>query len=296
MSVHFVLQLLSLVKALLALLVTIIYIIWSFCINYNWGYLNPLQKTCDLKPEKLHCQQKQKYNLRPERFQRQRQHSMLPLICHTNNQSSSGIATRTPGQSEKEILHEFIKKLVNTFHDQRKPGRFEFAVLLLSPGRNITDLINVEFRIGKGKVNTGCLATDKYAPVFPVRDRDLCNYVTSRPDSGNHAESLILFRLNKLMYQYEIKNQPKCQTILLYTTLSPCSSCKTEIIRTLGPFVESHRVMVIYTVPYTKNDPNDTTEHDEVVQELKEAGIEVRRVKCFVPSTTTHHTYTTSSF
>ena len=163
-----------------------------------------------------------------------------------------------------EDSHKLVEILVDKFKTQRRYNS-EFAVLFLLSSRRLSDWIQ--------SIEGGQYETDNHRNSVPNSDDDLTNYITARPGGHFHAEVNILNRLDRLMSQYEIKNFPHLESILLYTWIPPCEAC-TRVIRTiLGPYAHTHRVVVIYTVK--ENDSTPAGAYDE----LENMGIEVQRVK-----------------
>ena len=90
----------------------------------------------------------------------------------------------------------------------------------------------------------------------------------------NHAEAILLGKLNTLMEKYGKQK-------LLYTWLLPCDSrpkrkdCKREIIERLGPWVnENKQVILVYTSPMS-----DVCEEkeDQIVKDIQAKDIIVQK-------------------
>lgn len=171
-------------------------------------------------------------------------------------------------------FHEFIQKVIDKFEDQRHGdyAEFQFAVLFLSSDKTIKQLCdNMEFR----NTHSSHLLTDSNCKTFPP-DANIYNYVTARPHKshGNehaiHAEDLLLGKLDTLMNAF---GESRCQTIVLYTWLLPCKSCKKKIVKKLG-HLANKRVILAYTSKMLDMEQRDA---DKIEEDLKSAGIDVRK-------------------
>lgn len=141
-------------------------------------------------------------------------------------------------------FHDFMQGVIETFQAQRKEAEYEFAVLLLSEHRDYQDIAT------KTQFPTDSKATDYRSRTFPADD-DLVNYATAGPQGLDHAEAILLVKLDLLMYEF---GEDRCETILLYTWLLPCDSrqrrkdCKAKIIKKLGNWAErGKQVILVYT-------------------------------------------------
>lgn len=152
-----------------------------------------------------------------------------------------------------------VKELVKKFKGQRPKGISEFSVLLLFSSKEIEDWIE--------ELGTDFTTDNKY-PSVPYRDSDLTNYIAARPDRV-HAEISILNRLGKLLPLSAKKAE--VEQILLYTWLSPCSSCRDKIKTVLVPYTAWYSVDVIYTV-----------DHEFDIGVLRDTGIQVTQVNHYI--------------
>ena len=112
----------------------------------------------------------------------------------------------------KAFHEDLMKSVIKTFQAQRKEAEYQFAVLFLSAYR----------RFEKISSNTDFLAvnsknTDRKSRTFPPDDK-LSNYVTAGPQGPDHAEAILLGKLNTLTEKYGE------QKYVLYTWLLPCDS------------------------------------------------------------------------
>ena len=185
----------------------------------------------------------------------------LEAIAHSRNFSSVGGSLKD-SHKPMEILVEILAKKFDT----QCLYNSEFAVLFLLSSRCLNDWIQ--------SIEGGQYETDKYRNSVPNSDDDLTNYIIARPGGNRHAEVNILNRLGRLKSQYERKNFPHLESILLYTWIPPCVKCTQDIKTILGPYAFTHRVVVIYTMK------DDDTTPAGAYEELKNMGIEVLRVNC----------------
>ena len=188
---------------------------------------------------------------------------------------TSGEVSVVPIYFPKAFHEDLMKRVIETFQAQRKEAAFQFAVLFLSEYRRFERISsNTDFLAVDSK-NTDCERR-----TFPPDDK-LSNYVTAGPQGSDHAEIILLGKLNTLMEKY---GEQKCKTIVLYTWLLPCDSrqyevkdCKTEIIERLGPWVnEGKQVILVYTSPMS-----DVCEEkeDQIVEDIRAEGIIVLKEK-----------------
>ncbi len=159
-------------------------------------------------------------------------------------------------------LHGIIQHVVKDFERQRLQN-YQFAVLFLSSETNITR--RVQYRTSRGIVNSSN-ATNRRYPTFPL-DRDLCNYITARPDYGGHAEKLIMDRFHLLL------RDRSCRSIVLYTWLLPCKGCTRRIRETLGPYANEYNITVVYT---SEGQGSFRGDPKEIEKELRLSGITLK--------------------
>ena len=159
--------------------------------------------------------------------------------------------------------------MVKIFQAQRKEAKHQFAVLLLSADRRFEKISNTEFPVVDSK------NTDRDSRTFPPDDK-LSNYVTAGPRGSDHAEAILLRKLNTLMEKYGEQ-----KTILLYTWLLPCDShpkrkdCKTEIIERLGPWVvKGKQVILVYN---SRMSDLCRKKEIQIVQDIQAKGITVQK-------------------
>ena len=158
-------------------------------------------------------------------------------------------------------LHGIIQHVVKVFETQRQQN-YQFAVLFLSSETNITR--RVQYRTKSGIVDSSN-ATNRSSPTFPL-DRDVCNYITARPDGRDHAEKLIMDKFHLLL------RDRSCRSIVLYTWLLPCKGCTRRIRETLGPYAKDYNITVVYT--YSLKGEDDPKEIEE---ELRLSGITLKQ-------------------
>lgn len=168
-------------------------------------------------------------------------------------------------------FHDLIQDVITTFQAQRKEDEYAFAVLLLSKYRNFKDIgTNTQFPMDSE-------AADCNSRTFPPDD-DLINYVTAGPQGLEHAEAILLGKVETLMEKFGEEN---CKTIILYTWYLPCDSrcqrreCTAKVTNKLGPWVEKGKQVILV---YTTTMPGDDTEENPGVSEKKENEI-VRDMK-----------------
>lgn len=171
-------------------------------------------------------------------------------------------------------FHTFMQGVIKTFQSQRKEADYEFAVLFLSEHRKLQDIsTNVKFPTE---------ATDSESRTFPP-DADLVNYVTAGPREHEHAETILLGKLDKLMAKF---GEEKCKTIVLYTWLLPCDSrpnrkdCKATIIEKLGPWAKSKAVILVYTSKMSGDESGENPgvsdkKETEIVRDIEANNIRV---------------------
>ena len=170
----------------------------------------------------------------------------------------------TPARSSTP-LHSVIQHAVKVFEKQRQQ-KYQFAVLFLSSETNITR--RIQYRTKDGIVDL-CKTTDREHPTFPL-DEDLYNYITARPDGGDHAEDLIMNKFYSLLRNY-LKKQ-SCRSIILYTWLLPCKRCTHRIKQRLGPYAKKHNITVVYTCE------GEEGVHPELIEEeLSLSGITLKQ-------------------
>ena len=177
-----------------------------------------------------------------------------------------------PYQNQSHQIHHrsrnlvdrgFIQHLVNTFKGQCVQG-YQFAVLVLSPERYIT-------RENTGFKSTVPIAlTDNTNPTHPPVEA-LGNYIVARPDGPHHAEGLLMSRFHSV-WERRLQNLCLCQSIVLYSWLFPCRYCAQEIVLTLGPYANSHQVIVVYTSVMRDM---EQAKVERIIQHLESRGIRV---------------------
>lgn len=174
---------------------------------------------------------------------------------------------------------KFMQGVIQTFQAQRKGSPTEFAVLFLSPYRDLKEVSS----------NIPTEATNCESHTFPADD-NLCNYITARP-RGNTDDtvSTILGKLDSLMEKF---SSEKCQTIVLYTWLLPCDRhTRNCMLQKLRHFSKSKQVIVVYTEKRPSNEVGEKIgitdeEENKIVQEIEAAGILVLKEP---PSTTNNN-------
>lgn len=186
------------------------------------------------------------------------------LAKETGKQAQSTSATakkRFPAE-----FHTFMQGVIKTFQAQRKEADYEFAVLFLSEDRNFQHIST--------NVNFPTEATDSESRTFPP-DADLDNYATAGPQGPEHAETIVLGKLDTLMDKF---GEDKCKTIVLYTWLLPCDSrrnpnrkdCKAAIVEKLGPWAKKGKQVILV---YTSKMSGDESGEKPGVSDEKEAEI-----------------------
>ena len=168
-------------------------------------------------------------------------------------------------------FHDLIQDVITTFQAQRKEDDYAFAVLLLSKYRNFKDIgTNTQFPMDSE-------ATDCDCRTFPPDD-DLINYVAAGPQGLEHAEAILLGKVEALMEKFGEEN---CKTIVFYTWFLPCDrrlqrrECKAKVTSKLGPWVAKGKQVILV---YTTTMPSDNTGESPGVDEKKESEI-VRDMK-----------------
>ncbi len=175
--------------------------------------------------------------------------------------------------SQREF-HIFIQKIVELFKDQRQPGEYQFAVLILLPSQDIS-IRNLTLRTRTGVVTRPNEVTDRSSPIFPLR-HDFCNFVTARPHEHTHAEVFLTNHFIPLTRYCSAQQRLQCQTILLYTWLFPCDYCKRKILCTLQSCTRDYWVILAYT---SKMKDMDEGHVRMSTHEFEQAGIDVRKEK-----------------
>ena len=144
------------------------------------------------------------YNLRP-----QPAHSIR--IYDKHHQCTYHRVNKGPS-TDKEPLssHDFIQKVTDKFKGQRL--NCHFSVLFLSPKAPIeAALMDIKENI----LDCSYQTTDKTTPTFPA-NKNLCDYITARPDGlihASHAEKLIMDKFFVLTTAYRNK-MPLFRSIL----------------------------------------------------------------------------------
>lgn len=190
-------------------------------------------------------------------------------LAAPSNQVESAIAFSFPVE-----FHKFMQGVIRIFHAQRKQATNEFAVLFLSPDRDLKDVSsNMRFPTE---------ATDCDSYTFPADD-ELYDYITAGPHGSADAISILLGKLDTLIEKF---GSEKCQTIVLYTwqlpndgymDLSP-RNCKVEIIEMLGHLSDSKQIILVYTDKLSCEELGENigvTDEEEarIVREIEAAGI-----------------------
>lgn len=120
------------------------------------------------------------------------------------------------------------------------------------------------------------MVTDCESRTYPP-DEDLENYITAGPQESDHAEAILLGKLNNLMDKFGKDN---CKTVVLYTWLLPCEECKAEIIEKLSPLAkEGKQVILVYT--HRQKPKVSEKDEDRVVREIEETKILVLKERCY---------------
>lgn len=187
-------------------------------------------------------------------------------------QSTRVRTVRFPVEFPAEF-HDFMQGVIQIFQAQRKEATSEFAVLFLWSDRDLRDIsTNMHFPTEP---------TDCNSPTFPC-DEDLVNYVTARPHGDEHADTILLGKLDTLLENF---GEDQCQTIVLYTWLLPCSSHKDQtggnskvtIIDKLGRLAKNKQVILVYTEKLSSEELGGVTDEEEarIVLEIQVAGISV---------------------
>ena len=167
-------------------------------------------------------------------------------------------------------FNQVIRHLIDLFKHQRR-RKFQFSVLYLSPHEHISTE-TLSFQTRKGEVTTPKEATDRDSKIFPQGGMSF-NYLTARPDGEDHAEALIMARFDSFMRSYMQRGMP-CKTILLFTWILPCDSCKDCILQHLNKHLKQVKVVLVYV---TGGEKDEDSEKD-TIHELESAGITVNKI------------------
>lgn len=199
-----------------------------------------------------------------------------PQSGKTQVAESKSERTTKPSKFPAE-LHKFMQDVIGKLladHDEVA------AILFLLPDRDISENVKLDSSSELTKDD------DSESSTFPP-DAELLNYIAAGSQGPDHAETILLGKLDILMERF---GEDKCKTIVLYTRSLPCDSrkdpsqksCKAAIIEKLGPLTKTKRVILVYTSKIKEEDPISggkpvvsPKKEKEVIKDLTKAGIEV---------------------
>ena len=189
-------------------------------------------------------------------------------------------------------LESFIHNLFYQFKAQRWPRGFkksanQFCVLHISSIQSGVELeFASRFHSQTSKVNlfgNNDPLTSRDIPSFPL-DKDLYNYITSRPTSERHAVELVIDKFEILYQNYTTCNtKDKVRIVILYSWLFPCQECIKKLIRTVRIPHGEEGVRLLDTacnvyLVYSRVIKSEASTLSKLIEKLTTAGINVLQV------------------
>lgn len=182
----------------------------------------------------------------------------------------------------RKSIKQFMERVIPAFEMQRVKS--QFATIILCSQKDCESGFK-EFNFSPANEFDEPIL-DHDMRWMPQDDSDYDNYVAARPTHGGrtHAEHFLLAELDKLFSANKSKNDdetPSC--IILYTWITPCSSCTELIIEKLCiPRYDK----IPKVVAYTTNTHQRGDNVEEARERLRKAGITVQQVPYWFRETT----------
>ena len=163
--------------------------------------------------------------------------------------------------------------MIPRFEGQRE--RSQFAVVILCSKKECENGLQAINYSPSDRMGNPIL--DSWQFGMPTEYDDFVNYIVSRPwKRGDcHAEEFLIHELDHLYSAFESKHNEAPSYIILYTWITPCSSCAQKILDKLSqpPYRDIPRL-----VAYTTNSHKRGDDIRGARDSLKKAGITVIRV------------------
>ena len=150
-------------------------------------------------------------------------------------------------------LVKFItQQVIPMFENQRE--RSQFATIILCSKEDCKDnLETIEYTPSDW---LGGPLLDNKQPRMPAKYSDFDNYITARPYGGLHAEHNLIPQLDHLYSAFVSKHNEAPSYIILYTWITPCSSCAQMILDKLSqpPYRDTPRLVAYTTNTHKRGD------------------------------------------
>ena len=167
-------------------------------------------------------------------------------------------------------FHSFIAQRVIPGFEGQRQQRYQFAVLLLIPERDLNNIHSMNFQPQDNNQQPLVNNAYHYWP-SPTHYR---NYVAARPQGTLHSEITLLQELPHLWEAFVANYRVIPSYVILYSWMMPCPDCTERICQTFQNTNTS--VIVAYTIDW-KEIPDDDNEKSR--NRLQASGIKVEKVK-----------------
>ena len=181
--------------------------------------------------------------------------------------------------TEATLVDFISKQVVPVFQKQREKAQFATIILCSKEDCN-DDLKAIKYSPSNWQ---GEPKLDSKQPGMPAKYSDFDNYIAARPHEGFHAEHFLISQLDYLYTSFTIKHNEAPSYIILYTWITPCSSCAQMILDKLSqpPYRDIPRL-----VAYTTNSHEEGDDIKGARRRLMEAGITVLHTPLAAPTPT----------
>lgn len=153
--------------------------------------------------------------------------------------------------STKDFKQFVVKQVIPTFEGQRIKSQFA-TIILCSEKDCKSGFQSIQFNKPDQPV------VDYTVEWMPQDYHQYSNYLAARPNGSgsHHAEHYLMEKLDYLLLAYLLKNSKLPTYIVLYSWITPCSSCTELIIDKLctSPYDEIPTVVAYTTNSHAKGD------------------------------------------
>jgi len=188
-------------------------------------------------------------------------------------------------------LESFIHNLFHRFKAQRWPRGFmksasQFSVLYISSYESDVEIeFASRFHSLTSRANqfgNNDPLTNRDVSSFPL-DKDLYNYITSRPTSEKHAEEFTIDKIELLYKNFTANTKEKVKFVILYSWLFPCQECIKKLIKTIRKPYGEEKVRLLDTpcsvyLVYSRVIKSEASTLPKLIEKLTSAGINVLKV------------------